>query len=899
MQARTLSLAIVAVSAFSPATLADSILLGFNTQTPIQVYSTTGAYQQDFGPDGASAGIVEDGLLYVVQPNVNGTTSAVTALDATQTAISSFTVQDLIADGAPGANGTLWLAGYDGTVYNVTTSGQVLSSFNTGYTDIGIASNGSTLYTTEGNGGDGIDVRNTSGALLSTIHTGISTGLYGLGYDTGNSDFFAGSFDYVYQFSSSGALLNTFDLPGDSAAFPTPNGAVHDGLDVADLSQLITVGAPTAVPEPGSFWLILLVAAPVILYNLRRKLRWALPLCAFAGILPSANASVAVTINASADTVPVGTPISLSASASDTSSSAATFTYQYTVQAAGSTSFSLLKDFYSTSSFTWAPTAHEGVYTIQVNVRSSTGATGSAQVPISVTSRVTGSTPVISSTQNPLVALYSAPACSSPSQVRVRFKSASATIWQATPFQTCDGLSLNFLIAGMTAQTTYMMQQDQYHGPFDTPGPVLSFTTGSLPVSFPAASTLAGPAAPTSMSYPFILQMPTLYPYASDLSGNVVWYLAAYSPAYNPNEQGTILRNTNSGTVLGVQDDPNEPCPGTSDYCGNHQFLREFDLAGNIVRETNWTILNQEVNAMRATLPGSRGNFAVNLSWLSHDAFRLPNGDTAVIISDQQVRDQGNGPVLVDGDCVLVLDQNFYPVWFWDAFDAAADGQLDITRQALLADTCVLNPPTISVGCALPRVTQPNGQYYTVANDWTHCNSLTFDPSDNNLVLSSRHQAWVWKLSYTNGTGDGHIIWTLGYGGSFSLPSGLANDYSVWFDYQHDVKFQANGVLTLFDNNDIGNSATGANSHGQGWSLDVTNHVATPVFDVDLGVFAPVVGFASILSNGDYDFGAGTIINGNTNESFEYTPQGAVVYRQIVPISSYRPMRIPDLYTQQ
>jgi hypothetical protein len=121
----------------------------------------------------------------------------------------------------------------------------------------------------------------------------------------------------------------------------------------------------------------------------------------------------------------------------------------------------------------------------------------------------------------------------------------------------------------------------------------------------------------------------------------------------------------------------------------------------------------------------------------------------------------------------------------------------------------------------------------------------------------------------------------------------------VWFNYQHDVVIQSNGVLTLFDNNNLGNVASGANSRGQGWSLDETHLVATPVFDKDLGVFSPAVGFASVLSNGNYDFGAGFLNGGTASETFEYTPQGSLVFKQLVQTFSYRPMRLPNLYTEQ
>ncbi len=866
-------ISMLAIASFASA---DSLLVGFNTQTPVQVYSSAGIYQQDFGPTGASAGIEENGLLYVVQPNISGTDTLISALNAKQTVVSSFSIPDLISDGAPGAGGTLWLSGYDGKVYQVSTQGTVLTSFMTGYSNIGIASNGSTLYTTEGDISDGIDVRNTAGTVLSTIFTGL-TPLYGLAYDSSNSSLYAGSFNFVYQFNLTGSHISTLDIPGDAR---TPNGAIHDGLEFGDLSRLQPT---TTIPEPRFGLIAGLLLAPFfrgrrIRGGFLRSLRLA------PGLLLGLNVfgNVFVTLNPTALSAPVGKSITFTASASDSTNSSAHFTYQFSVKRSGSASYSVVKDFYTSDTLTWAETNAEGVYDVQVIAKSSSGQSASETRAVTFTSRVTGSTPVVSSTENSLVALYSAPPCSSPKTVRVRFRAKSANSWQATPFKTCDGLSVNFYVAGMLPDTTYILQQDLYNGGFDTPGPELTFKTGSLPaLNLPAHELLVGPSAPTSTSFPLVLVTRSGHPFAHDLSGNVVWYLSAYN---NPNETGTLLRNTSSGTVLGNMDDPNHGCPATTGYCGDHQFLREFDLAGNVVRETNWTILGQEINALRA----KEGLPAAHVTFISHEAFRLPNGYTATFLTDERVADQGQGPVDVLGDIVAVLDSNFQAVWQWDTFD-----HVNLKRKALLNDTC----PGYRIGCPPLRNKNSSGQYYKIANDWIHANSVTLDPSDNNLVVSSRHQSWIWKIAYENGTGNGHIIWTLGMGGDFALPSGVGQE--EWFSYQHNAQFQANGELVLFDNGNYRIAHHGGNSRGQAWRLNLSDKVATPVVSFDLGAFSLAVGYASELSNGNYDFAPGFLDNGTLSQTIEFTPGGNIAYKNQVDSFSYRSIRLPNFYTQR
>lgn len=864
-------------SVFSSAGFADSLLVGFNGQTPLQAYSSSGLYQQDFGPTGASAGIEEGGLLYVVQPNMNTlSSSTITAYNAAQQSVSSFTVPFLIGDGAPGTNGTLWLSGYNGTVYQVSSSGSVVDSFNTGYTSatsIGVASNGNYLFTTEGDTGDGIDERSFTGAVISTVHTGLYS-LYGLAWDSTNSEFFAGSFNTVYGMdlnfaNSSAQVTSTWSIVDNNRA---PNGAIHDGLEYVDLSALKQPTHAT-VPEPGFGGLtavILLLGAAMA--GLRGRLKRVLaiaPIFAVAIVgAGSASAAVIVSLNAGASSVPLGEVLQFSASGSDTSNSGAAFTYQFNVRPTGTAAFTVVKDFYKYNTFAWAPMGHEGSYDVQVVARSSSGATGAAIETISVTSRVQGGVPAVNATSNPLVALYSAPPCSSPKQVRVRFHAQGETVWQLTPMQTCNGMSVNFYIAGMRAATKYTLQQDTFNGPFDTPGPQLTFTTGTVPgnINTGNPTVLQSAEAPTSTSYPFELRCWSPA-YATDLEERVVWFLPENLGS------GYVARFVPGGTFLGIADDQRN----------DHKFFREYDLAGNVVRETNWSILNQEIDSWRSAHGLTPSN--VRLSYFSHEGYRMPNGDTLTIVSEERVGNQGQGTVDILGDIIVVLDPNFQLKWAWDAFDF-----LPITRKALNNDTCTPGQG----GCPGTLFnTQPNGQVYTIANDWTHANSVA-PTTDGNLVISLRHQAWAIKVAYANGTGNGRVIWTLGNGGNFALASGYSP--SEWFNYQHDVEFQSNGLLSLFDNNNL---ETPADSRGQAWSLNESSMIATPVVNDDLGVASYALGSAQLLSNGNYWFGAGFAHSATSTYSTEFTPSGAVAFHDFSNGVNYRTFRLINMYRLQ
>jgi hypothetical protein len=73
------------------------------------------------------------------------------------------------------------------------------------------------------------------------------------------------------------------------------------------------------------------------------------------------------------------------------------------------------------------------------------------------------------------------------------------------------------------------------------------------------------------------------------------------------------------------------------------------------------------------------------------------------------------------------------------------------------------------------------------------------------LIVSLRHQNWLLKIAYANGSGAGDIIWHLGYQGDFALVGGT--DPTDWFYAQHGPSFAStntsgNFTLAVFDNGD-------------------------------------------------------------------------------------------------
>jgi hypothetical protein len=255
----------------------------------------------------------------------------------------------------------------------------------------------------------------------------------------------------------------------------------------------------------------------------------------------------------------------------------------------------------------------EGAY--EVTVVAATGPKQyEAQAGFDFISRIKSAAPVVSATQNPLVALYSAPPCSA-GVVTVSFWPAAGGTHHTTPGQACQpGLSLNFYVAAMQPHTQYTLQQQTVNGSQTTLGPALSFKTGAVNNAMPAYSVIAPSNSQTStaddimlMSFKALQNNPPFYPPAAfDLQGNVLWYYWDPESPKTP-EDGYLLRPVAGGTLLLFE--------------GSNNALREVDLAGNIVRETNKQPINTQLTALGQD----------TVVCLSHEALRLPSGHTVTI----------------------------------------------------------------------------------------------------------------------------------------------------------------------------------------------------------------------------------------------------------------------------
>ncbi len=126
-------------------------------------------------------------------------------------------------------------------------------------------------------------------------------------------------------------------------------------------------------------------------------------------------------------------------------------------------------------------------------------------------------------------------------------------------------------------------------------------------------------------------------------------------------------------------------------------------------------------------------------------------------------------------------------------------------------------------------------QVLTNANigDYIHVNSLWFDETDGNIILSCRNTSEVIKISRT--TGD--IIWRLqGKHNQFTFVNGIpGNTDPAWFQVQHSAHRTPSGNLTVFDNgysqhSDPAYDFSRPYSRAVEYTLDEVNKVATLVW---------------------------------------------------------------------
>ena len=480
----------------------------------------------------------------------------------------------------------------------------------------------------------------------------------------------------------------------------------------------------------------------------------------------------------------------------------------------------------------------------------------------------------VTATSNPQVALYTiTPPFAG--TVTVSFgptTSYGLNTWSVpTPI---GGGPVNVEVAGMLANTAYHMRATvALQNGVSVNDADHTFTTGAPQSQLQSTITVAATAGQTPQPGIEILNPNTGQPaiVATDLSGNILWYyisptpLGAFSQWYAPKQLSDgdfiALAATSPGSFL-----QSVIPPGSAD------LVREFDLAGNTVKEITLDQLNTKLTA---------ANYNIPLFAFHHDVTVLPNGHWLVLANTfKSITPTGSAtPVNVLGDVIVDLDTNLNVAWVWNSFD-----HLDVNRE----------------GAAWP--------------DWTHTNAILYSKDDGNLLISMRHQSWIIKVDYNNGAGTGDVIWRLGEGGDFALVGGT--DPTDWFYGQHGPSFTTSNTtgifgLTLMDNGDFRIFPTGVTC-GVG-SAPACLYTTIPIFQINETTKTATLQFHQVLPPSLYSFWGGNtqvLPNGNveydlcglvgansniTEVTNQSTPQ-TVWNLHLTYNDAYRGYRLPSLY---
>jgi arylsulfate sulfotransferase len=470
----------------------------------------------------------------------------------------------------------------------------------------------------------------------------------------------------------------------------------------------------------------------------------------------------------------------------------------------------------------------------------------------------------VAPTANPLVAQYSVRHYHSGFSVWVEFGTdtsygrQTSAVGDSSP--AVGGAAVNVLVAGMLPNTTYHMRAhvDSPTGSWVDQDQM--FTTGALPTDPPVPQfTVVGAASGSSTSPSPGVELLSLV----NTSG------AKVMQAVVADQTGNVI------WFCPVAALPIRPLDNGHFAVVTFTDLLEIDLTCNTIRDISLSQMNESLQANGYSFPP--------LNIFHHDVLVLPNGHWIALAQITKNFDDlpgYPGTTGVQGDVLLDIDPTGNVVWTWSSFD-----HLDVNRHLL----------------AFP--------------DWTHSNALVYT-ADGNLLLSMRHQSWILKIDYANGTGTGNVLWKLGEDGDFLLGNG---DSSQWFYAQHYPNLlSSNGgqmTLAVWDNGNLriepdgtacGSSPTAPACYSRAtiFQVDEDSHQAYLQWQNLPGFFSQWGGSIGSLANGNIEFDLTspvdptTPLNQSTSQIMEVThdTQQLVWQMNVAGANAYRAYRIPSLY---
>lgn len=166
--------------------------------------------------------------------------------------------------------------------------------------------------------------------------------------------------------------------------------------------------------------------------------------------------------------------------------------------------------------------------------------------------------------------------------------------------------------------------------------------------------------------------------------------------------------------------------------------------------------------------------------------------------------------------------------------------------------------------------------------DFFHINSVSMDPSgDGNFLISSRNMRAGYEINHVTG----QILWHLGgKKSSFKMGPGTTTAY------QHDIQWQSDGTITIFDNGGSPPVHKESRALREKINFQAKTVQVVSIFNHNPPLVANSQGDVQLLSNGN------TFVGWGAQPVFsEFGPKGEVLFNAQLPAgaSSYRAYRFP------
>ena len=241
----------------------------------------------------------------------------------------------------------------------------------------------------------------------------------------------------------------------------------------------------------------------------------------------------------------------------------------------------------------------------------------------------------------------------------------------------------------------------------------------------------------------------------------------------------------------------------------------------------------------------------------------LPNGHALLYAIDPEPVDMsqygGSPNAIVAGEVIQELDASKNVVFQWRSWD-----YLPISDSYISLTTSVI--------------------------DLIHANSLDVD-ANGDILFSMRHLSSIIKIDRQTG----NIDWILGgKQNQFTFINEHASNAPNYFTFQHDIRVQPNGDITLFDN---GFQHTPQYSRGVEYVLDEQNKTATLVWEYrhSPDFFASANGSVQRLANGNTLIGWGQASLASKVMCTEVHPDNSIALEFSFPSGQYsfRALKFP------